>query len=117
MSELRGNAKARTEPPRERAYDGDAFVNHFARRGAREIIVMDAKGRPMRSTLSHRRTYAYAVNLTPLTEMARNVVRDLDPSNDVTFMRLRSPRHEVHVTLSDEFIVVVIQRLKAKKKA
>ncbi|KAH8405090.1 hypothetical protein KR222_000913, partial [Zaprionus bogoriensis] len=97
---------------RERAYDGDAFVNHFASRGAREIIVMDSLGKPMRSTVSQRRTFNYANQLMALATMARNVVRDLDPSNDVTFMRLRSESLEVHLNVGNEFIVVVIQRLR-----
>ncbi|KAH8384773.1 hypothetical protein KR093_007882, partial [Drosophila rubida] len=94
---------------RARAYDDDAFVNHFAVRGAREIIVMDASGRPMRSTVSQRRSYAYAGHLHALAIMARNVVRDLDPANDVTFMRLRSNRQEVHMSITHEFILIVIQ--------
>ncbi|XP_062130921.1 dynein light chain roadblock-type 1 [Drosophila sulfurigaster albostrigata] len=101
---------------RTRAYDDDAFVHNFAVRGAREIIVMDPNGRPMRSTVSQRRSYAYASHLHALAIMARNVVRDLDPANDVTFMRLRSNRQEVHISITQEFILVVIQRLKKQKE-
>ncbi|XP_034478303.1 dynein light chain roadblock-type 1 [Drosophila innubila] len=102
--------------PPAKAYDDDAFVHHFAIRGAREIIVMDSSGRPMRSTVSQRRSFAYASHLYALATMARNVVRDLDPSNDVTFLRLRSVRQEVHISINQEFIVVVIQRLKKQKE-
>lgn len=114
--EVKRATKIRSEPPRSRAYDDDAFVNHFAIRGAREIIVMDASGRPLRSTVSQRRSYAYANHLHALATMARNVVRDLDPSNDVTFMRLRSTRQEIHISINQDFIVVVIQRLKKQKE-
>ncbi|XP_017868602.1 PREDICTED: dynein light chain roadblock-type 2 [Drosophila arizonae] len=97
-------------------YEGDSFVQHFEKRGAREIIIMDATGKPLRSTVSQRRTFVYAAQLHPLAKMARNVVRDLDPANDVTFLRIRSETHEVHMSLNPEFIVVVIQKLKARKR-
>ncbi|XP_030554183.1 dynein light chain roadblock-type 1 [Drosophila novamexicana] len=114
----RVSQKSRSSTPsgQHQAYDGDAFVQHFEKRGAREIIIMDPVGKPIRSTVSQRRTYNYASLLKPLATMARNVVRDLDPANDVTFMRLRSETHEVHVSLNTEFILVVIQKLKRKAK-
>ncbi|EDW00657.1 dynein light chain roadblock-type 2 [Drosophila grimshawi] len=96
-------------------YDDDSFVQHFKKRGAREIIVMDSTGKPLRSTVSQRRTLMLASLLQPLATMARNVVRDLDPANEVTFMRIRSEIHEVHMAINPEFIVVVVQKLKLRK--
>ncbi|XP_068147432.1 dynein light chain roadblock-type 1 [Drosophila tropicalis] len=96
----------------ERTYDGAAFVNLFAHRGAREIIILDGDGHPLRSTISHRRTLLYASYLKPLVSMARNVVRDLNPSNQMTFMRIRSTVNEVHITMGKGFILIVVQRLK-----
>ncbi|XP_023163335.1 dynein light chain roadblock-type 2 [Drosophila hydei] len=98
-----------------KSYEGDSFVQNFEKRGAREIIIIDAAGKPVRSTVSQRRTYMYAAQLQPLAKMSRNVVRDLDPANDVTFLRIRSDSHEVHMSLNPEFIVVVIQKLKIRK--
>ncbi|XP_017150521.2 dynein light chain roadblock-type 1 [Drosophila miranda] len=98
----------------ERSYDGDAFITHFAKRGARETIIMDANGHTLRSTVSPRRTYMYVSNLKPLVTMGHNVVRDLNPSNDMTFLRLRSDGGEVNITLGKDFILIVIQRIKRK---
>ncbi|XP_023037713.1 dynein light chain roadblock-type 2 [Drosophila willistoni] len=106
--------KTRIQADQDRSYDGDAFVNLFAHRGAREILVLDGNGYPLRSTISHRRTYIYASYLKPLTSMARNVVRDLDPANDVVFMRIRSEINEVHITTGKEFILIVVQKLKKR---
>ncbi|XP_017062007.1 dynein light chain roadblock-type 1 [Drosophila ficusphila] len=103
--------------PRDRSYDGDAFVNLFARRGARDVLILDNHGVPLRSTSSQRRTYLYMTNLKPLLFMARNVVRDLDPSNDITFMRIRSNINEIHMTLGSDFILIVIQKLRKIRKS
>lgn len=100
----------------DRPYDDDAFVTRFAARQARDIIVMDGSGKPIRSTLSQKRSYLYASQFKALSSMARNVVRDLDPSNDVTFMRMRTPMVEVHISLNREFILAVIQKLYRKKR-
>ncbi|XP_017070511.1 dynein light chain roadblock-type 1 [Drosophila eugracilis] len=103
--------------PRLRSYDGDAFVSLFARRGARDIMILDAQGMPLRSTCSQRRTFFFVSNLKPLLFMARNVVRDLDPSNDITFMRIRSNVGEIHMTLGTDFILIMVQKLKRNRKS
>ncbi|KAH8401121.1 hypothetical protein KR009_003141, partial [Drosophila setifemur] len=97
-----------------RSYDGDAFVTLFARRGGKDVIILDADGTPLQSTCSTKRTFLYVSNLKPLLFMARNVVRDLDPSNDITFMRIRSDIGEIHMTIGTEFILIIVQRFKRK---
>jgi len=49
--------------------------------------------------------------------MARNVVRDLDPSNDITFMRIRSNIGEIHMTLGVEFILIIVQKLRKLRRS
>ena len=39
----------------------------------------------------------YAGLLHQLTSKARSVVRDIDPQNDLTFLRIRSKKHEIMV--------------------
>ena len=42
-------------------------------------------------------TIQYAGLLHQLTAKARSVVRDIDPQNDLTFLRIRSKKHEIMV--------------------
>lgn len=37
------------------------------------------------------------------------VVRDLDPTNDLTFLRIRSKKSEIMVAPDKEFILIVVQ--------
>ena len=53
----------------------------------------------------------YANNISALAAKARHCVRDLDPTNDLTFLRIRSRRHEYMVAPDKEFILIVIQKL------
>jgi len=39
------------------------------------------------------------------------VVRDLDPQNDLTFLRIRSKKHEIMVAPDNEFLLIIIQSL------
>jgi len=42
-------------------------------------------------------TVQYAGLISQLSDKARSVVRDLDPTNDLTFLRIRSRKHEIMV--------------------
>jgi len=49
------------------------------------------------SSLDHAEAVQYAGLLSMLCQKSRSAVRELDPSNDVTFLRLRSHKHEILV--------------------
>ncbi|KAI9577702.1 hypothetical protein GQX74_010889 [Glossina fuscipes] len=64
---------------------------------------------PVKSTLDNTTTVQYAGLMSQLADKARSVVRDLDPSNDLTFLRVRSKKHEIMVAPDRDFILIVIQ--------
>ena len=49
------------------------------------------------SSLDHQEAVQYAGLICILCNKARSAVRELDPSSDVTFLRLRSNKHEILV--------------------
>jgi dynein light chain roadblock-type len=49
--------------------------------------------------------------LTILTKKAKSFVRDLEPTNDLTFMRVGTKTFEIMIAPDREFILVVIQSL------
>lgn len=66
-------------------------------------------GIPVKSTLDNSTTVQYAGLMSQLADKARSVVRDLDPGNDLTFLRVRSKKHEIMVAPDKDFILIVIQ--------
>lgn len=66
-------------------------------------------GIPVKSTLDNSTTVQYAGLISQLADKARSVVRDLDPTNDLTFLRVRSKKHEIMVAPDKDFILIVIQ--------
>ena len=45
-----------------------------------------------------------------MTLQAKSIVRDLDPTNNLTFLRLKSASHEVLVAPEENFIILVLQQ-------
>ena len=70
-----------------------------------------------RSSLDHQDAVQYAGLLSTLCQKSRAAVRELDPSNDVTFLRLRSHKHEILVAPDKEYVLVVIQAPQVKPPA
>jgi len=54
-------------------------------------------------------THKYAANVAQLAAKARSVIRDLDPQNDLTFLRIRSKKHEIMIAPDKDYLMVVIQ--------
>ncbi|KYQ47814.1 Dynein light chain roadblock-type 2, partial [Trachymyrmex zeteki] len=78
-------------------------------KGVVGTIVVNAEGIPIKSTLDNTTTVQYAGLISQLSDKARSVVRDLDPTNDLTFLRIRSKKHEIMVAPDKEFILIVVQ--------
>ncbi|XP_002045128.2 dynein light chain roadblock-type 2 [Drosophila sechellia] len=78
-------------------------------KGVVGTIVVNNEGIPVKSTLDNTTTVQYAGLMSQLADKARSVVRDLDPSNDMTFLRVRSKKHEIMVAPDKDFILIVIQ--------
>jgi len=55
----------------------------------------------------------YAHSMISLTSQARGVIRDLDPKNELRYLRIRAKKHEIMVAYDMQFLVIVIQRWSA----
>ena len=54
-------------------------------------------------------SFQYSVLVSQLSERAKSIVRDLDPANELTYLRIRSKKHEVLVAPEEDFILIVVQ--------
>eukprot|EP00245_Coleochaete_scutata_P010011 TRINITY_DN3431_c0_g5_i1.p1 TRINITY_DN3431_c0_g5~~TRINITY_DN3431_c0_g5_i1.p1 ORF type:complete len:100 (-),score=15.57 TRINITY_DN3431_c0_g5_i1:36-335(-) len=79
-------------------------------KGVIGTIIVDSEGNAIRTTFTDAETTAQYTSLIPsLAAMARSTVRDLDPQNDLQFLRIRSKMHEILVSPDNEFTLIVIQ--------
>ena len=89
---------------------GTIIVNEEGE-AVRATTLCDASGAPVEDQSG---AVAKFSSLVPqLASMARNMVRDLDPQNDLRFLRVRSRDHEMMVHADPEFTLIVIQNLAA----
>ena len=78
-------------------------------KGVQGIVIVNSEGIPIRSTVDAAQTNQYASLITQMAHKARSGVRDLDPQNDLTFLRIRSKKHELMVAPHSDFLLLVIQ--------
>ncbi|NXW56395.1 DLRB2 protein, partial [Eurystomus gularis] len=66
-------------------------------------------GIPIRTTPDTLTTVQYAGLLHQLTMKARLTVREIDPQNELTFLRIRSKKHEIMVAPEKDYLLIVVQ--------
>ncbi|XP_038871283.1 dynein light chain roadblock-type 1 isoform X1 [Salvelinus namaycush] len=78
-------------------------------KGVQGIIIVNAEGIPIKTTLDNSSTVQYAGLIHQLVMKARSTVRDIDPQNDLTFLRVRSKKNEIMIAPDKDYFLIVIQ--------
>lgn len=91
----------------------ETFKRLQSHKGVIGVIIINSDGIAIRSTLDNELTVQYAALMSQFTVKARSVVRNLDPDNDLKFVRIRSKKHEIMIApefdKSREYYLVVVQ--------
>ncbi|XP_031159492.1 dynein light chain roadblock-type 1 [Sander lucioperca] len=77
--------------------------------GVQGIIIVNTEGIPIKTTLDNASTVQYAGLIHQLVMKARSTVRDIDPQNDLTFLRVRSKKNEIMIAPDKDYFLIVIQ--------
>ncbi|XP_025834941.1 dynein light chain roadblock-type 2-like [Agrilus planipennis] len=72
-------------------------------------IIVNSEGIPVRTTIDNTTSVHYAGLVCALSLRARNTVRELDKSDELKLIRLRSKTHEVMIAPDKELILIVVQ--------
>ncbi|XP_071745669.1 dynein light chain roadblock-type 2-like [Lepeophtheirus salmonis] len=97
-------------PQRNQATDLEEIIHRIQdHTGVTGLIVVNRDGVAVRTTMDMATTNQHCAVLSRLSDQARSAVRDLDPNNDVTFLRLRSKKNEILLAPDKDFTLVVIQ--------
>lgn len=73
------------------------------------IVVADYDGIPIKSTLENVQSVHLACHMHLLTEKARQVILDLDATNEFVSMRMRTSYFEMMLMPSDNYFIIVLQ--------
>ena len=80
-----------------------------AHKGVIGTIIVNADGIPIKSTLDSHTTTQYSGLMNQLVDQAKTMFKEIDSSNDLTFMRLRTKKHEIMVAPDRDYLLIVIQ--------
>lgn len=78
-------------------------------KGVIGALIVNADGIPIRSTLNSDETVTYAALITTLARKARQMVVNLDRDDDLTFLRIRSTKHEILVAPDKDYMLICVQ--------
>ena len=94
----------------------DIFTRIRDRQGVDGIIIVNSDGMPIKSSIDDTNVQTqYAHLITALAAKARHCVRDLDPTNELTFLRIRSKKSEIMVAPDKDFTLIVIQQFQERQ--
>jgi dynein light chain roadblock-type len=80
--------------------------------GVKGFIIVNKEGIPIRHSFDDSdRGLAihYAGLLQHMAMKTKSAIKQLDPSNDLDFLRLRSKKHEILVAPEQDYLLIVIQ--------
>eukprot|EP00499_Haloplacidia_sp_CaronLabIsolate_P005004 CAMPEP_0196771406 /NCGR_PEP_ID=MMETSP1104-20130614/1671_1 /TAXON_ID=33652 /ORGANISM="Cafeteria sp., Strain Caron Lab Isolate" /LENGTH=100 /DNA_ID=CAMNT_0042141525 /DNA_START=10 /DNA_END=312 /DNA_ORIENTATION=- len=79
--------------------------------GVEGFVIIDNKGQILRKhpDMSKEKAEQYGTLVKRIADKARHVVRDLEPENDLNFIRIRAQKHEILAAPGENYLVVVVQ--------
>ncbi|GCA63390.1 dynein light chain roadblock-type 1/2 [Kipferlia bialata] len=72
------------------------------------MLVLGDDGTPIKSTFEVDETAKYSSLLTQFAALSRSAVRDIDPTNDLSYVRVRSTNHEYICIPDKKFHIIVV---------
>ncbi|KAG2199427.1 hypothetical protein INT47_011539, partial [Mucor saturninus] len=80
-----------------------------ARKGVKAVVILNNEGQAIRSTLDQDLTKKYGQLISSLVEQARTTISTLDDQNDLTFLRVRTKKHEIMIAPDHDYLLIVVQ--------
>eukprot|EP00112_Aurelia_sp_Birch-Aquarium-sp1_P008839 Seg1985.3 transcript_id=Seg1985.3/GoldUCD/mRNA.D3Y31 product="Dynein light chain roadblock-type 1" protein_id=Seg1985.3/GoldUCD/D3Y31 len=77
--------------------------------GVLGVIVVNNEGFAIRTTLDNPTTQLYLHHSRHLIHLSRHTIRDIDPTDDLKFLRMRSKKNELVIAPEDGYTLIVIQ--------
>ena len=78
-------------------------------KGVIGMLIVNNDGIPIKTSLEPAATVQHAALITHFTSKAKSVIKQLDGTNELSFLRIRSKNHEIMVAPDKNYILVVLQ--------
>lgn len=78
--------------------------------GVLGVIIVNQKGVAIKTTMSQNDTIDYGSLISQFTTKAVQTIQSLHEEETVTFIRIRSKKHEIMIAPDKEFSLIVLQK-------
>ncbi|KAJ2726930.1 hypothetical protein GGI07_000258 [Coemansia sp. Benny D115] len=90
--------------------DIDETVSRLSsKKGVESVTVMTKEGQVIQTTATEEQAETQARLLSKLATDAAEIAAQLDDQDELSFVRIRTKRHEVMVALDHDYLLVVVQ--------
>lgn len=91
----------------------ETFKRVQSHKGVIGVVIINSDGIAIRTTFDSDLTVQYAALVSQFTVKGRGVVKNLDPEDELKFIRIRSKKHEIMIApefeKTREYYLVVVQ--------
>ena len=87
----------------------DALNRIKTHKGVQGCMIVNPKGIALKTTMKTDETIEYGSLIAQFTNKAINFIDSLHKGQEVTFIRIRSKKHEIMIAPEKEFSLIVIQ--------
>lgn len=88
----------------------ETFKRLAALPGVQGILVINGDGNPVRTSFNQARTALYVSLVHSFLLKTKSFIKEIDSTNDLTFIRLRSHKDEILIAPDREYALIVVQR-------
>ncbi|TDH74135.1 hypothetical protein CCR75_007614 [Bremia lactucae] len=80
-------------------------------KGVQAVLVVNQEGVPIFTSSTDEFAIDHAALISQLAAKAKSTICTLDANNDLTFLRIRSKKHEIMIVPDENYALIVIQNL------
>ncbi|KAJ2004108.1 hypothetical protein GGI02_003576 [Coemansia sp. RSA 2322] len=90
--------------------DIDETINRLkSKSGVESVTVLTKDGRVIRSTAAPEQSEIQGKLLSRLVRDAAEIVEELEAQDELSFLRIRTKRHEIMLALDHSYLLVIVQ--------
>merc|ERR1712173_474976 len=86
----------------------ESFKRLMTHKGVKGLIVLNSDGVAIKTTMDNRQTVQYAGLIHDLYLKSKGTIHEINPSDSLESIRLRSFKHEILVAPSNDYILVCV---------
>ncbi len=86
----------------------EKFQELSSEKSVRGVLILNAEGAAVKSSVDTKTTEAFSSMIHEIVALSRKLFQEVDPNNDLTFMRFRTKKHEIMVVPDKEYMLIVV---------